>query len=153
MRRLIILGLTALVVAAPLAACGSSQPSKPAGPTPAQVAAQKKAKQAALDRKLAAASRKAKAAEHRVQVDLAKISLEQMISKDAKEKVADGLFDGPIKHVTCDPASTADSTGTEDTFNCLAVDKTNGDGTESGYGYIGTANYATGTISAHLGNS
>ena len=35
----------------------------------------------------------------------------------------------------------------------MAVTKTNSDGTESGYGYVGTANFDTGMVSAHLGNS
>ena len=86
-----------------------------------------------------------------MQVDLAKISLEQMIQKDAKSKASDGFFDGPIKHVTCDPASSADSASTEDTFNCLAVNKVEGT-TEEGYSYVGTANYQTGQITAHVGN-
>jgi hypothetical protein len=84
---------------------------------------------------------------------LAKTSLESMILKDARQKVNDGVLDGPIKKVTCDAATSADSSSTEGTFNCLAVTQTNSDGTDSGYGYVGTANYDTGEISAHMGNN
>lgn len=146
-----------------LAACGTQTvvktvPAKPtAAQVAAQVAAQAAAKQAAAKAKAAAAVAKAKKniakIEREIQQTEAKTSLQSLVQKDAREKVAEGYLDGPIKHVSCEPATSADSATTEETFNCLAVDKTNADGTEEGYSYVGTANFNTGMVTAHLGNS
>ncbi|NRQ50422.1 DUF2510 domain-containing protein [Aeromicrobium stalagmiti] len=81
-------------------------------------------------------------------------ALEKEVTKDAKEKVDDGLLDGPIKSSQCTAmggGSTDDLTSLTGTFECLAVNKENDDGTLSGYRYSGTAEWATGSITWRLG--
>ena len=142
-----------------LAACGTQTVVKtvPAKPTAAQVAAQAAAKQAAAKAKAAAAVAKAKKniakIEREIQQTEAKTSLQSLVQKNAREQVSEGYLDGPIKHVTCEPATSADSATTEETFNCLAVTTIHSDGTEEGYSYVGTANFNTGMVTAHLGSS
>jgi hypothetical protein len=78
--------------------------------------------------------------------------LQKAILKDARQSVSDGTLDGPIKSVSCQPATSTDSTDAHQaTFSCIAVNKTNSDGTLAGYSYTGTANYDSGNITWHLG--
>ena len=159
MKKFLVVPLALCALALGLTACGTQTVVKtvPAKPTAAQVAAQAAAKQAAAKAKAAAIAAKAKKAlakiEHQVAQTEAISTLKSMILKDARSRAADGYFTGPIKHVSCTPATTADSSGTEATFDCMAVSKVDADGTESGYGYVGAANYGTGEVTAHLGNS
>lgn len=159
MKKIIAVSLVSLVSAGSLAACGTSTTTKtvPAKPTAAQVAAQAAAKQAAAKAKAAAQAAKAKKAiakiEQQVQQEEAISTLKSMILKNARTQVSDGYLSGPIKSVSCTPATSADSAATEATFDCMAVTKTDADGTQSGYGYTGAANYATGEVTAHIGNN
>ena len=157
MKKFLAVPLALCALGLGLTACGGTAVKTPAKPTAAQVTAQANAKKAAAEAKAAAAQAKAKAAlakvEQQVQQDEAVSTLKSMILKDARSRAAEGFFDGPIKSVSCDPATTADSSGTEATFDCLAINKTDPDGTQSGYGYVGAANYATGEVTAHVGNS
>ncbi len=81
--------------------------------------------------------------------------LQRSITKDAKKNVDDGLLDGPILRTACEPVGggsediLADTTGK---YECLAVSKTNDDGTSSGYSYNGTVNYDDFSYTWRLGN-
>jgi hypothetical protein len=81
-------------------------------------------------------------------------ALEEQVTKDAKEKVADDLLEGPILYSSCTATgggSTDDLTALNGTFECMAVNTENADGTVSGYRYSGTAEWGTGSISWRLG--
>jgi hypothetical protein len=72
----------------------------------------------------------------------------------AEEHVNDGLFDGPVLSVTCDPVgggSTDDLTAKTTIFECFAATKDNGDGTLSGRKYHATMNWDTGNYTYGLG--
>lgn len=124
----------------------------------ALVVKQQKAAQAAQEAaaqeaaRQAAAQQAAKEAEQQAAADVAKTELEKMILKDAQQKASDGLFD-PVSKVDCQSAATVATDLNQGSFSCLAVSSTSSDGTERGYSYVGTANYQTGEISAHLGHS
>jgi hypothetical protein len=101
----------------------------------------------------AAAQQAADDAERKSRRELIKF-LEQTITKDAKKSVTDGILDGPILHTSC----TATGGGSEDdltaltgTFECIAVNKKDPDGTESGYRYSGTTEWNSGQITWKLG--
>lgn len=82
-------------------------------------------------------------------------ALEKRITKHAKGLVKDGLLEGPIKYSSCTATgggSTDDLTALTGTFECLAVNKENDDGTASGYSYAGTAEWATGSLTWQLGS-
>lgn len=75
--------------------------------------------------------------------------LEERITKDAKDLVTDGTLDGPIEYSSCTATgggSDDDLTALTGTFDCMAVNKENDDGTVSGYSYQGTAEWSTGSI-------
>lgn len=76
------------------------------------------------------------------------------VNKDAKKKVASGLLDGPVLHSTCTPAAGGvdDSTATTESYDCFVATTKNSDGTESGYGYKGSVDYDTGSMTWQLGN-
>ncbi len=80
--------------------------------------------------------------------------LEEAITKEASEKVTEGTLTGPIKSTTCTPINggssqnLSESTGT---YSCIAVNKTEANGTESGYRYTGTINFTTGSTTWHIG--
>jgi hypothetical protein len=79
--------------------------------------------------------------------------LEKNIVKSAKKVVKTGYFDGPILSAQCTATgggSSDDLTALTGTFDCLAVNKENGDGTLSGYGYTGTIDWQTGDLSWQL---
>ncbi|MCD9198316.1 hypothetical protein [Aeromicrobium wangtongii] len=81
-------------------------------------------------------------------------ALQEQITKDAKKKVADDLLDGPILYSSCTATgggSTDDLTALTGTFECIAVNKENDDGTASGYRYAGTAEWDSGSITWKLG--
>lgn len=82
--------------------------------------------------------------------------LQHSITKTAKKDVREGTLDGPIKHTSCTPTgggSVDDLTGTSGTFDCIAVNKDNGDGTESGYQFAGTIDWGSGQYSWQLGSN
>lgn len=81
--------------------------------------------------------------------------LEKNVSKYAKKLVKDGLIEGPIKYASCTATgggSTDDLTALTGTFECLAVNKENDDGTASGYSFAGTTEWATGEMTWKLGD-
>lgn len=81
--------------------------------------------------------------------------LEKNVSKYAKKLVKEDLLDGPIKYASCTATgggSTDDLTSLTGTFECLAVNKENDDGTSSGYAFAGTTEWATGEMTWKLGN-
>ncbi|QGG41832.1 DUF2510 domain-containing protein [Aeromicrobium yanjiei] len=99
------------------------------------------------------ARERADEAERDVRRDLVE-ALEKQITKDAKENVADDLLEGPIKYTSCTATgggSTDDLTALTGTFECIAVNEENSDGTASGYRYAGTAEWDTGSITWKLG--
>ncbi len=72
----------------------------------------------------------------------------------AQKHVEDGLFDGPVLSVSCDPVgggSTDDLTAKTTIFECFAATKDNGDGTMSGHKYHATVNWDTGQYTYGLG--
>lgn len=72
--------------------------------------------------------------------------IEASVKKLAEKHVADGLFDGPVLSVTCDPVgggSTDDLTARTTVFECFVATKDNGDGTLSGKKYHATMNWDT----------
>jgi hypothetical protein len=102
----------------------------------------------------AAAQKAEDASERRTRHTLVK-AMQKSITKDAKKDVADGVLDGPILYTTCDPlggGSTDDLTALTTTFQCLAVDKKNNDGTVSGYQFDATANWSESSYTWHLGS-
>ena len=117
-------------------------------------------------RAVAAASAKAQAAEQARQAQQAaqaaevairqglETSLQDAITKDAKQSANQGLLQSAPTSTTCTPVSggssqnLAESTGT---YSCIAAYQTNSDGTSSGYRYTGTINFTTGMTSWHLG--
>ncbi|HEY1596395.1 MAG TPA: hypothetical protein VGF74_13440 [Thermoleophilaceae bacterium] len=111
------------------------------------------AQRAAARRQAAKDAAAKRAAERAVERDLRREivkSLEASVNKDAVKDVSDGLLDGPILHTECEPAAG----GTSETaapYSCLAVTKTNPDGTESGYRFTATANFKRGSYTWRLG--
>jgi hypothetical protein len=70
--------------------------------------------------------------------------LQRSVTKDARKSVDAGVLDGPILNTQCTPlggGSTDDLTALTGTFECLAVDKKNNDGTVEGYAYSSTVNW------------
>ncbi|MCZ2404575.1 hypothetical protein IV498_15665 [Paenarthrobacter sp. Z7-10] len=77
-------------------------------------------------------------------------ALEGSVLKDAKSRVTDGTLMGPISSASCTPVgggSTDDLTAITGTFECIAVNKTDADGSSSGYRFSGTANWNDGSYS------
>ena len=105
-------------------------------------AAQKAQEQKAADAE-AAAQEESDNSERALRRELVR-EMESSIKKDALKRVNEGTLTGPIKKVSCNPvgggseSDLADKTGR---YDCIAVDKTNSDGTESGYPFKATANW------------
>ena len=125
------------------------------------VAKQRTAAEARHARDVAAAKARrqaaaAKAAADRVQrsirEDLER-ALDRSITKDASKQVAAGLLDGPITRTSCNAMGGGSDSLSEPTgrYECIAVNKTNADGTEEGYRYSATINYDQGSYTWHLG--
>jgi hypothetical protein len=94
----------------------------------------------------AAAAVAKKAADDQTRVERkAQVSeLEAAILKDAKERVKSQTLTGPILSASCTPlggGSADDLTALTGTFECIAVNKTNADGTASGYRFSATINW------------
>jgi hypothetical protein len=82
-------------------------------------------------------------------------ALEESVLKDAKSLVDKGVLDGPITRASCTPlggGSTDDLTAITCTFECIAVNKTEADGSESGYRFSATINWNEASYSWHLGS-
>jgi hypothetical protein len=80
--------------------------------------------------------------------------IETSIKTLAQKHVADGLFEGPVLSVSCDPiggGSTDDLTAKTTVFDCFVATKNNGDGTSSGKKYHATMNWDTGDYTYGFG--
>lgn len=113
---------------------------------------------AASDKAAADAAAAAVAAENvreqRAQRASAIKDLQSSIQAMAEKHIADGLFDGPVLSVTCDPVdggSTDDLTAKTTVFECFVATNDNGDGTLSGRKYHATMNWNTGNYTYGYG--
>lgn len=82
-------------------------------------------------------------------------ALEDSVKKDAESRVTKGVLEGPITRASCTPlggGSSDDLTAITGTFQCIAVNKTEPDGTSSGYRFSATVNWNDGSYSWHLGS-
>lgn len=64
------------------------------------------------------------------------------------------LLTGPIEGTLCTPisgGSSQDLSHSTGTYSCLAENKTNAEGTASGYHFTGTINFTTGAYTWRLG--
>lgn len=80
--------------------------------------------------------------------------LEESVQKDATERVDEGRLDGPIQRTECTPlggGSVDDLTAITGTFECIAVNEKQEDGSESGYVFSATVNWDEASYSWHLG--
>jgi len=103
----------------------------------------------------AAAAKQAADATKRAQRKLIVTSLEDSILKDAESRVAKGVLEGPITRASCTPlggGSSDDLTAITGTFQCIAVNKTEADGSSSGYRFSATVNWNDASYSWHLGS-
>lgn len=132
-----------------------------------QVNAEQAAAQAAADaqkkreddaaRAAAAATAAKQAADDakRAERKLIVAEVEDSILKDAKKRVTEGVLTGPITRASCTPlggGSSDDLTAITGTFECIAVNKTDADGSSSGYRFSATVNWNAGNYSWHLGS-
>lgn len=82
------------------------------------------------------------------------VGIEESIAEMAKEHIADGIIDGSVISVTCNPAaggSTDDLTAQTTAFVCFVATKDNGDETLSGHYYNSTMNWDTGSYTYGIG--
>lgn len=81
-------------------------------------------------------------------------SLEKAIRKDALERVSEGVLDGPILKVSCDPVGGGrdDLTSRTGKYECIAATEVHDDGTYRGYSFHGTINYKEFSYSWALGD-
>ena len=103
----------------------------------------------------AAAAKQAADATKRAQRKVIVTALEDSILKDAQSRVAKGVLDGPITRASCTPlggGSSDDLTAITGTFQCIAVNKTEADGSSSGYRFSATVNWNDASYSWHLGS-
>jgi ribosomal protein L37E len=103
----------------------------------------------------ATAAKQAADATKRAQRKLIVTSLEDSILKDAESRVAKGVLEGPITRASCTPlggGSSDDLTAITGTFECIAVNKTEADGSSSGYRFSATVNWNDASYSWHLGS-
>jgi hypothetical protein len=81
--------------------------------------------------------------------------VEDSILKDAESRVTKGVLTGPITRASCTPlggGSSDDLTAITGTFQCIAVNKTEADGSSSGYRFSATVNWNEASYSWHLGS-
>lgn len=82
------------------------------------------------------------------------VGIEDAISKMAKGHIADGIIEGSVISVTCNPAaggSTDDLTAQTTVFECFVATEDNGDETLSGHYYNSTMNWDTGSYTYGIG--
>ena len=102
----------------------------------------------------AAAAKQAADATERTRRQAIVRALEDSVLKDAQSRVTDGILTGPITVASCTPlggGSSDDLTAITGTFQCIAVNKTNADGSSSGYRFSATVNWNADSYSWHLG--
>lgn len=151
--------IAAAVIAAALIVHHSNQVAarKRAQHAAAVAAARRRHRAAVAAAAAAAAQRKAQQAAAALKRDEAKIMRQSMVSalqgavqKDAEKDVNEGLLNGPIIKVQCEPATAVDATASIANYTCLAA--TSQTGTElSGYRFSATINTNTGSYTWHLG--
>jgi predicted nucleic acid-binding Zn ribbon protein len=80
-------------------------------------------------------------------------ALKRAISKDAEERVASGVLDGPILKTLCDPVGGGreDLASRTGKYECIAATEFDDDGTYSGYSFHATINYKDFSYSWGLG--
>lgn len=103
----------------------------------------------------ASAAKQAADATKRAQRKVIVTALEDSILKDAQSRVTKGVLDGPITRASCTPlggGSSDDLTAITGTFQCIAVNKTEADGSSSGYRFSATVNWNDASYSWHLGS-
>jgi hypothetical protein len=120
-------------------------------------AAKARRDKAELDRQVADAEAESKRMRDEIERDLRSDvirSLERSVAKDAKKDVSLGVIDGPIVKTQCDPTGSVDvedlAVDTAD-YECIAANKTNADGTLSGYRFSASVNFADSSYTWHLG--
>lgn len=80
--------------------------------------------------------------------------MRKSITKDAKKRVAEGVLDGPIYGTQCNPVGGGSQDNLEaktTKFECLAINKKNGDGTVEGWRFSATMNWDEGSWTWRLG--
>ena len=120
----------------------------------ADAQAAKEAKDAADAAALKASQQKAADDKERASRLVDVKAMEASITSDAQKRVDTGVLEGPISATSCTPlggGSTDDLTAITTTFTCIAINKTNDDGTQSGYQFSSTMNWNTGSYTWHLG--
>lgn len=103
----------------------------------------------------ATAAKQAADASKRTERKLIVTALEDSILKDAGSRVTKGVLTGPITRASCTPlggGSSDDLTAITGTFQCIAVNKTDPDGSSSGYRFSATVNWNEASYSWHLGS-
>jgi uncharacterized protein HemX len=126
-----------------------------AAATAAAEAQKKREADAAEAAAAATAAKQAADDSKRTERKLIVAEVEDSILKDAKSRVTDGVLTGPITRASCTPlggGSSDDLTAITGTFECIAVNKTDADGSSSGYRFSATVNWNEGSFSWHLGS-
>jgi hypothetical protein len=132
-----------------------------------KVERQRQAREAKLRAERAAAARRRAAAEQAARQQRAEdrltrslrrslvADLRSAITKDARERVGQGILDGPIYGTQCDPVgggNLSDLDTKTGRYDCLAYNVKHDDGTIEGYRFSATVNYDRFTYSWHLGS-
>ena len=135
------------------AATAAAEAEQAAAATAADAEAEKKRESEAAAR--AAAAKKSADDAQRTLRKAIVTELEASILKDAQERVTSGRLEGPITLASCTPlggGSSDDLTAITGTFQCIAVNKTNADGSSSGYRFSATVNWNALSYTWHLGS-
>jgi hypothetical protein len=105
--------------------------------------------------KVAAAAKQAADDAKRAQRAQIITEVEASIKKMAEDDISKGLLTGPVLAVKCNPVSGSadDLTDPTTSFDCFVANKDNGDGTQSGYFFNATVNWASGEYTYGLGKS
>lgn len=135
------------------AATAAAEAEQAAAAAAAEAEAEKKRESEAAAR--AAAAKKSAEDAQRTLRKAVVTELEGSVLKDAQERVTNGRLEGPITLASCTPlggGSSDDLTAITGTFQCIAVNKTNADGSSSGYRFSATVNWNTLSYTWHLGS-
>lgn len=135
------------------AATAAAEAEQAAAAAAAEAEAEKKRESEAAAR--AAAAKKSADDAERTLRKVIVTELEGSVLKDAQERVTRGRLDGPITRASCTPlggGSSDDLTAITGTFQCIAVNMTNADGSSSGYRFSATVNWNTFSYTWHLGS-
>jgi hypothetical protein len=72
------------------------------------------------------------------------------VKKDAEKDVSNGLLNGPILKVQCQPATAVDATAAIANYTCLAATSQTGNQLQ-GYRFSANINAQSGSYTWHLG--